>query len=219
MFLPSQQQTGQATAEAALPLGSGAWVPREGRGWEARWLSPWWALLSSSPRRVPGPGGSAGIHAVSLSSLPRPDSWAGHSLPSIPTRGRGTPRLPPETVRSERCGPCGQSDHHRRVPQACEGLSLLGRRSERRAALPSCVQHVPLSPPRLRVQEPWGLRRGICWVTLAPLCAVGQGDPPAQAVSEQPQQSQDGWRGARNRVESPQSERCPESAPRPKRDR
>ena len=79
----------------------------------------------------------------------------------------------------------------------CEGLSLLGREVRGRLFL-HCVQYMPLSPLRLCVQETWGPRHGICWVTQAPLCAQWvRGDPLAQATSEGPRRSRAGRRGAR----------------------
>lgn len=100
-------------------LGSGApGVLREGRGWEARWLSPWWALLSPHLTECPAWRGSAGIHAA-VTLIPPQARQLGGAFPAFHThQGQADTPDPPETVRPERCGPCGQLDHHPRVPQA-----------------------------------------------------------------------------------------------------
>ena len=82
-------ETGQATAEAALPSARAPGVPREGRGWEARWLSPWWALLSPHLAECPAWRGSAGIHAV-VTLIPPQARQLGGAFPAFHThQGQG----------------------------------------------------------------------------------------------------------------------------------
>lgn len=120
LYAPSvQHQMDQATAEAALPsaqrcLGScekaeaqrpGGCLPgRFSLAFTSRSARPGEALLASMPR--------------SLSSLPRPGQ-PGRAVPAFHThQGQGDTPDPPETMRLELCGPCGQLDRHPRVPQA-----------------------------------------------------------------------------------------------------
>lgn len=92
LYVPSvQQQTGQATAEAALSSAQGRLGSYEKAeaGRPGGCLPGGLSLALTSQSARPGEALLASMPR-SLSSLPRPDSWAGHSLPSIPTRGRGT---------------------------------------------------------------------------------------------------------------------------------
>ena len=125
LYAPSvQHQTVQVTAEATLPSAQGrlgscekAEAHRPGGllpggpslaliSWSAR---PGEALLVSMPR--------------SLSSLPRLGQLGGAVAAFHTHQGQGDTPDPPETMRLELCGPCGQSDSaptdcYPRVPQA-----------------------------------------------------------------------------------------------------
>lgn len=124
LYAPSvQHQTGQVTAEATLPSTRAPGVLREGRGPEARWSSSWWALLSPHSRSA-RPGEALPVSMLqSLSSLLRLGQLGGAVAAFHTHQGRGDTPDPPETMRLELCGPCGQSDpaptdRYPRVPQA-----------------------------------------------------------------------------------------------------
>lgn len=77
----------------------------------------------------------------------------------------------------------------------CEGLSLLGGEVRGGPFFQLCPVRASL-PTEAACAGAMGTATWDLLGDAGPSVCSGSGDPPAQAVSEQPQQSQAGWRGA-----------------------